>query len=140
MPRYLLDVSVLLALFDPSHLHHERCHQWIVSQEPFAWSSCPLTENGFARAISNPKYPSIETTPHEALKSLSTFATGSDHTFCPDSISLRDHQLDRFGPKQLTDTYLVLLASQNEGKLATLDKRLMQSWKDPPQAKHIELI
>ncbi|MDQ8205638.1 TA system VapC family ribonuclease toxin [Pelagicoccus sp. SDUM812003] len=140
MSRYLLDVNVLLALFDPTHLHHEQCHDWVSRQGSFAWASCPLTENGFARVISNPKYPNIETTPQEALSSLNQFAQSSNHSFWPDSISLRKHDVTKFGPKQLTDTYLVQLASKNDGKLATLDRRLKRAWNNTPHADHVFLI
>ena len=140
MSRYLLDVNVLLALFDSSHLHHERCHDWLASQQTFAWASCPITENGFARVIANPKYPSVETTLQEALSSLNQFVQNSDHSFWPDSISLRNHDITKFGPKQLTDTYLVMLATENNGKLATLDKRLARAWENAPDTKSIELI
>ncbi|MBK1875668.1 TA system VapC family ribonuclease toxin [Pelagicoccus mobilis] len=140
MPRYLLDVNVLLALFDPSHPRHNDCHEWISTQGSFAWASCPMSENGFARVISNPKYPGIETTPSDALAYLSKFVASSDHTFWPDSISLREFNLSRFSPKQITDAYFVLLAFNNQGILATLDKRLINARENTPQADHIELI
>ena len=57
MTRYLLDVNVLIALFDPAHLNHDAAHQWFGETGAEAWASCPLTENGFVRVISHPSIP-----------------------------------------------------------------------------------
>jgi predicted nucleic acid-binding protein len=51
------------------------------------------------------------------------------HEFWPDDISLFDHQsidLSRLlTSSQITDTYLLALASAHGGKLATFDQRLV---------------
>ncbi len=54
----LLDVNVLLALFDPDHIHHEAAHRWFARSRESGWASCPLTENGVVRILSNPAYSS----------------------------------------------------------------------------------
>ena len=43
---YLLDVNVLVALFDGSHVNHEAAHAWLGSTGRESWATCPLTENG----------------------------------------------------------------------------------------------
>ena len=55
--RALLDVNLLLALFDPEHMHHRRASAWWDRQQSDGWASCPLTQNGFIRIIGKPSYP-----------------------------------------------------------------------------------
>lgn len=43
---HLPDVNVLIALFDPGHIHHGAAHEWFGSVGREAWATCPLTENG----------------------------------------------------------------------------------------------
>ena len=50
----LLDVNVLVALFDPDHVHHEAAHVWFAATRGAGWATCPLTENGVVRVLSNP--------------------------------------------------------------------------------------
>lgn len=59
----LADVNVLLALIDPVHVHHEGASQWFVDASARGWATCPLTENGFVRILSNPSYPGLITRP-----------------------------------------------------------------------------
>lgn len=56
--RALLDVNVLLALLDRDHVDHERARAWITGQIERGWASCAITQNGFVRVISQPRYPS----------------------------------------------------------------------------------
>ena len=58
----LLDVNVLVALFDPAHLHHEAAHVWFGRNRSRRWATCPLTENALVRVLSNPSYPGRCTT------------------------------------------------------------------------------
>jgi predicted nucleic acid-binding protein len=52
----LLDVNLLVALFDPDHVHHEFAHDWFADHERDGWATCALTENGFVRVLANPSY------------------------------------------------------------------------------------
>ena len=60
------------------------------------------------------------------MDALSQFVAGSDHEFWSDSLTLRD--LKTFatdhihGGRQLTDLYLLALATANGGRLATFDR------------------
>jgi predicted nucleic acid-binding protein len=49
--RALFDVNVLIALFDPAHVHHESAHAWWKANQSSGWATCPLTENGFVRVL-----------------------------------------------------------------------------------------
>ena len=61
--RVLFDVNVLIALFDPGHVHHDRAHVWWEQNRASGWASCPLTQNGFVRVMSQPGYPNSVATP-----------------------------------------------------------------------------
>jgi toxin-antitoxin system PIN domain toxin len=121
----LLDVDVLVALFDPAHLHHESAHQWFGVNRDSGWATCPITENGFASVVSHPAYPGRRVTVADALERLVTFADSDDHHFWPDSTSLRrGSRIDTGlleGHISIQSAYLLLLAVENEGRLATFD-------------------
>ena len=122
---YLLDINVLVALFDGTHVHHERAHRWFAALGQTAWATCQLTENGFVRVISNPKYQTVSVTPAEAAMRLSIFCAHPGHLFWPDSSSVTDTSLFDLsklqGHQQITDVYLAGLAQRYLGKLATFD-------------------
>ncbi len=84
----LLDVNVLVALFDPMHAHHEAAHEWFAENRRDGWATCPLTENGLVRILSNPKYPGRMTTVGDAIARLGNFRESGDHTFWQDSVSI----------------------------------------------------
>ena len=125
---HLLDVNVLIALADPSHVSHDKAHAWFAQEGGTGWATCPITENGFVRILSNPKYANSPGGPAEAALVLNAFVGVPGHIFWQDSISLRDGALfrhDRIGhAANVTDSYLLALAAANAGALATLDRRL----------------
>ena len=86
----LLDVNVLIALFDPAHVHHEAAHKWFEINRKYRWATCPLTENVFVRVLSNPSYPGQTTTVEDATSRLQTFSSEREHVFWPDSVSIRE--------------------------------------------------
>jgi hypothetical protein len=55
--RALLDVNVLLALLGSDHVDHDRALEWLEAEIGGGWASCALTQNGFVRIISQPRYP-----------------------------------------------------------------------------------
>lgn len=125
--RSLLDVNVLIALFDPDHVNHERAHAWWRTHRAQGWSSCPMTENGLIRIVSNPRYSSSRRfRPAEIIANLSTMVENSDHQFWSDDLSLRDRTAfvhrKIHGPSQLSDLYLLALATSRAGRLATFDR------------------
>ena len=66
----LLDVNVLVAIFDPAHENHEDAHRWFGRNRKYGWATCPVTINGCIRVLSNPAYPTVETTPAEVAGRL----------------------------------------------------------------------
>ena len=126
---YLLDVNVLIALIDPGHVAHNAAHGWFQASGHRAWATCPLTENGVIRIVGNPKYPNTPGSPAAATGIVKALRALPGHRFWPDDLSLVDaihvdasHILTS---AQVTDTYLLALARSKEGKLATLDRRLI---------------
>lgn len=129
MPRYLLDVNVLLALVDEVHPHHQRAHQWLTKQETLRWASSPLTENGFVRILSSTAYPNRVERPSQAISMLSELrANVGQHQFWADDLSLTEAgsfnlSLMSFS-KHITGIYLVALAVKHQGFLVTFDRRI----------------
>ncbi len=121
----LLDVNVLIALFDPEHIQHETAHRWFAEERDGDWASCPLTENGLVRVVSNPAYPGSRCSVSEATVLLRRFREREDHAFWGDSVSILDERhvsvKSLQGYRQITDVYLLALAVANKGRLATFD-------------------
>ena len=126
MITYLLDVNMLLALSDPMHVHHDTAHRWFSKTGKEAWSTCPLTENGFVRIASHPKYPNRPGNSNHVLSLLRQFCTAQGHEFWAEDISLRNllQQDIALTYNQITDLYLLGLAVHKGGKLATLDQHI----------------
>jgi toxin-antitoxin system PIN domain toxin len=122
--RALLDVNVLIALLDSDHASHDSAIDWFAKQALEGWASCPITQNGCIRIMSNPGYPNP--LPVQAIvQRLAEAARQNIHTFWPDDVSLLDsNTVDSariHGPRQLTDIYLLALAVKHAGKLVTFD-------------------
>jgi predicted nucleic acid-binding protein len=47
----LLDVNVIVALIDPTHVAHDAAHGWFEAVGRRDWATCPLTENGVIRRL-----------------------------------------------------------------------------------------
>ena len=119
----LLDVNLLVALFDPEHVHHHVAHDWF-SENGEGWATCPLTENGALRVLSDPAFE-LRMPVARVATALRRLCERSDHRFWPDDVSLLDSAVVDFtqvrGHKQLSDVYLLALAVKNSGCLVTLD-------------------
>lgn len=85
----LLDVNVLVALFDPSHIHHEAAHLWFGLNRKARWATCALTESAFVRILSNPAYSGSRTTLEDGVGRLRSFCAAPEHIFWNHSVSLR---------------------------------------------------
>lgn len=130
MTRALLDINVLLALLDSDHVDHRRAHEWLDDEGGSGWASCPITENGFVRIISQPRYPSPITSA-QAIDLLARARDDGDHVFWPCDVSLLDPDVVRrdrlHGPRQVTDAYLLALAVAHAGRFVTFDRSLSVS-------------
>ncbi len=141
---HLLDVNVLIALFDPGHIHHDAAHDWFASVGSAAWATCPLTENGFARVLSNPAFPGRRTTAADAVARLGQLTRSPGHNFWEDGVSILDPS--RFvisaltGHREITDAYLLALAVSRSGALATLDDGIRLSTVVGAEPQHLVVL
>jgi uncharacterized protein len=123
---YLLDTNSLLALLWPHHREHTRVRTWFKAHRHQHWATCPMTQAGFVRIASNPVFSSEAVTPSEALHLLKVNIAAADHAFWPDDVPLTqavEYAGARLvGPQQVVDAYLLGLAIQRGGVLATLDR------------------
>ena len=140
----LLDVNVLVALFDGAHTHHDVAHEWFATQRELGWATCPLTENGFVRVLSSPAYPGRRTTLRDAIARLGAFRCSGHHRFWPDEVSLCEDALydptHIAGNRQLTDVYLLGLSVHRDGRLATFDGRMRTESVRRADPEHLLLI
>lgn len=128
--RALLDTNVLLALLDCDHIHHEQSRRWFEREVHHGWASCAITQNGCIRILSQPSYPS-PVSPVRVVELLSKATSDTSHAFWPCDISILDGVMfdhSRIhGPRQLTDAYLLGLATRHGGRLVTLDRKIAHS-------------
>lgn len=143
MRRALLDINVLLALLDADHVHHRSAREWLEREIEWGWASCPLTENGFVRVLSQPHYPSPVSV-SVAVDRLEQATTTQHHVFWPDAVSLLDPDVVDptlvHGPRQVTDAYLIALAVANDGRLATFDRSVALTAVRGADESHVVVI
>jgi uncharacterized protein len=141
--RALLDVNVLIALLDANHVHHARSTRWLNAHIGQGWASCPLTQNGCVRILSQPNYPN--TAPAAEVASRLHEATqGPAHTFWPDSVSvLTPGAIDwarLLSARHLTDAYLLALAVERRGRFVTLDEGVPLAAVKGAKDRHLLII
>jgi uncharacterized protein len=142
----LLDVNAILALLIENHEFHTTMADWFARNEKSGWATCPVTQQGFVRIVSNPAYMNPAPRVGAAIQLLAqTLAASIHHQFWTDEISLPDldqHVLGRLsGHQQLTDAYLLSLAIRRQGKLLTFDKRVLRLAPDgSAERTHLEIL
>jgi len=139
--RFLLEVNVLIALIDPTHVQHDRAHDWFARMGRRAWATCPLTENGVLRIVGNACYPSSPGNPAAVAELMTVFLALGGHEFWRDDVSLFNAALvdttRLLNSAQITDSYLLALAGVHGGRLATLDRHIVTAAvTDGPNAIH----
>lgn len=128
--RSLLDINVLIALLDVDHVHNARATSWLAANGSAGWATCPLTQNGCVRIMSQPAYPNTLPT-GAVIERLARATRHPAHEFWPDDISILDAA--RFdpghlhGPRQVTDLYLLALALEHGGRFVTFDGSIPMS-------------
>jgi predicted nucleic acid-binding protein len=101
--------------------------RWFESNIGHGWASCPLTQNGCLRVMSQPGYSNP--LPLAVLSGMLQRSTDKTfHKLWGDDISILDAK--RFNhshihsPRQLTDLYLLGLAVKHKGRLASFEQRI----------------
>ena len=122
----LLDVNVLIASVDEGHVAYKTVHAWLRESAGRHWATCPLTQAGFVRIISNRRFHEQAVNVAEAFELLTAITQRPGHRFWPMDITFSEavqpFQERLFGHRQVTDAYLLGLAIKNKGRLVTLDR------------------
>jgi toxin-antitoxin system PIN domain toxin len=141
--RALLDVNVLIALLDGSHIHHDQVTDWLASHVDEGWASSPITQNGCIRILSQPGYPNPVPAAQVAER-LTEATQHPSHVFWADSISLLHPGSliwDRvLSSRHVTDAYLLALAVQQGGRFVTLDRGVPLDAVGGATSEHLEVI
>ncbi|MCY3769471.1 MAG: VapC toxin family PIN domain ribonuclease [Gammaproteobacteria bacterium] len=127
----LFDVNLLIAFLDQQHEKHASATSWFKCNAPSGWASCPITQNGCLRIMSQESYPNPLPVPLVAER-LRQAVSSNHHQFWSDDLSLL--ATDKIlswkkitGSKQITDVYLLALAVKRGGRFVTFDKRINSS-------------
>jgi toxin-antitoxin system PIN domain toxin len=125
--RALLDVNVLIALLDAGHVMHRAATAWLEREIEHGWASCPITENGVVRIMSQPAYPASRPTRVVAAR-LAAACRHPSHAFWAEDVSLLEPGLIEWSGilahRQVTEAYLLALAVRHGGRLAAFDRRI----------------
>lgn len=142
--RALLDVSVLIAILDTDHIYHSLAITWCDQHLQYGWASCPITQNGCIRIMSQPSYPNGAFPIQDVRTRLLTATRHISHQFWSDHLSLSDDQIFNWkhiqGHRQLTDTYLLALAVSHSGYFVSFDKRLDFHAVNRATAEHLVIL
>ena len=135
----LLDINVLIALLWPPHEAHARAQRWFAQNARHGWATCAMTQAGFVRIVSNPIFSRRAVSPRDAVEVLSGSLQHPAHHFWTEDIGVTE-ALAHFGRRllghqQITDAYLLGLAIQKKGRLATLDASLSSLLSDQSAAR-----
>jgi uncharacterized protein len=145
MSVWLLDVNVLVARFWEPHVFHGKVRAWMASHEHEGWATCPITQAGLVRTISNPGFSPNAPRPVEAIHWLAeSLRQDPNHHFWPDDLPVSDacaESLPRLsGFKQLTDAYLLGLVIHKKAHLLTLDRRMLVLAAEESPARKVLVI
>lgn len=144
MRAYLLDVNVLVAMAWPRHSAHGMVQQWLAREARKGWATCPFTQAGFVRIISNPAFSPDALSPQQALSLLQVNLEHPAHQFWPAGLRLNEALAKVgkvIGHQPITDAYLLGLAIHNKGRLVTLDRAVASLLPaSGTAAPHTELI
>ncbi|HEY0930720.1 MAG TPA: TA system VapC family ribonuclease toxin [Gemmatimonas sp.] len=141
--RALLDVNVLIALLDASHVSHGEAMAWFSAHAHQGWASCALTQNGCVRIMSGVSYPGAR--PATVIGDRLRDATmDASHAFWPDDVSILDATIVDLArvhsPRHLTDVYLLALAVRHGGRLVTFDRTIPRSAVPAARVEHLVVL
>lgn len=115
---YLLDANVLIALVIEEHEHHDLVSRWAEHAGPLA--ICPIVEGALLRFLL--RVGETAATAEAVLRAVRQLPSVE---FWPDRLSYVDLDLSGLrGHREVTDLYLVGLATAGNGILVTLDEGL----------------
>ena len=122
--KYLLDVNALIALGHFEHAFHERVVRWLKAETAPELVTCPITELGFVRVLSQtPNYRSDVERARLLLGALKAIPELS-FTFLADDQDVSGLPAWVKSGGQTTDGHLLQLAKAHGAELATLDGKI----------------
>ena len=129
MTVYLLDVNILIPLVHPTHEFALAAKTWFDRVCDEGWSTCPQTESGLIRILSNPNYPTPSNDPVYYAGLLRELVRLGNHHFWPDDITLRNVLTTNIQVRssEIADLYLLALAIEHGGAFATFDQGVRAS-------------
>lgn len=141
--RALLDVNVLIALLDEAHVHHRAAGQWLAANIDQGWASCPLTQLGCIRILSQPAYPGSQPVTAVARR-LAAATRQPHHEFWPAELDpLADGVLSwpaALSARHSTNLYLLALAVRRDGRFVTFDRHVPLHAVPQAEARHLQVI
>jgi predicted nucleic acid-binding protein len=113
--KYLLDVSTLIALIWPSHVHHSHASAWRKGKSIVL---CPITELGFIRVSTSAAF---NASMPDARAALRDFLKDEKPEWIAADLRALDGEIAPVSAKT-TDWYLANLADAHGMQWATLDR------------------
>jgi toxin-antitoxin system PIN domain toxin len=114
---YLADANLLIASALPNHVNHAAARKWF--DEGLGFATTPITELALIRVITHRSHGVAFP---DALAALQAIKELSHHRFWPADLEVSSRVFNGEIPSgHTTDAYLLALAGQNDGKLATFD-------------------
>ena len=123
---------------------HGLAWQWMESNIESGWATCPITQNGCVRIMSQSSLPQPAQRVTEVAARLRQAIDQEFHRFWPDGVSVLSTATINWdlliGPKQLTDIYLLALAVRNNGRFVTFDSRISTEMALGAGSQHLTII
>jgi uncharacterized protein len=135
-------VNVLIALLSAKHPFHVYAHEWFAENRRHGSATCPITLNGCARILTKEAL-GLNTTIADVSRRLRNATAAADHTFWTDTLALTSwifHPQFIRGSGQITDVYLLALATTNGGRLVTFDRSIPLAAVDGASAENLEIL
>jgi hypothetical protein len=141
--RALLDVNVLIALLDSAHVHHRLASAWFAAEIDSGWASCPITQLGCIRIMSQPGYPNSQPAAQVATR-LAAATRDPHHEFWPADVdALQGDGIDWqsvLSPRHVTDLYLLALAASRSGRLVSFQRHIPAASVAGTAARHLVVL
>jgi uncharacterized protein len=139
----LVDVNLLFAIHQPAHPDFAPATRWFMGTGKRSFATCPITQAGLLRLLTQGVADAQVFSFQEAREALAHLMRLPGHSYWqdqPDFLTATAKFYSRLqGHRQITDAYLLGLAIHYRGKLATLDRGILQL-AGSDFADHVELI
>lgn len=142
----LLDASALFALVWPTHEAHDITRKFIRNTRDQTWATCTIVELALLRLVQNPVVTGGPTaTAAMALEMLQLLQSSGQWSFLHTARSILDEPYrsllaEARGYRTTTDIWLTGLALEHGGKLATLDRGIVQHLSQPRARSAVHVI